>query len=207
MRVPFVPADRCCAVCGRQFDGLDGSPSSVCEECSGRDAPRFDRAASAVRYEGRMREMIQGYKFNQRLWLRDDFADWLEAAVRSRFDADAVDAVIPMPITLFHRADRGYNQSAYLASALAKRIGRRVLGGAVRRCGHPRRQAGLDELSRRENVKGTFAVRRPDLVRGRTLLVVDDVMTTGSTLSECAAALKSAGAWRVWCATLARTVR
>ena len=70
-----------------------------------------------------------------------------------------------------------------------------------------RRQAGLDEDARRANVKGTFAVRRPGRVRGRTVLVVDDVMTTGATLSECARALKASGAARVWCLAVARSIR
>lgn len=209
MRVPFVPTDGCCAVCGRPCEGFAGiGGRAVCEECSGRrGAPHFDCAASAVRYEGTVREIIQGYKFNAHLWMRDDFTDWLEAAIRTRFDVARVDVVLPMPVSLFHRLDRGYSQCAYIAKELARRIDRIYRPGVVVRCGHPRRQAGLDELSRRENVKGTFAVRRPEFVRGRTVLVVDDVMTTGSTLSECARTLKESGAWRVWCATIARSVR
>ncbi|MBR1922076.1 MAG: ComF family protein, partial [Kiritimatiellae bacterium] len=90
---------------------------------------------------------------------------------------------------------------------LARRIDRRLAKGVVVRTGSPRRQSSLDEDARRENVKGTFAVRRPELVRGRTLLVVDDILTTGATLGECAKTLAAAGAWRVWGATLARSVR
>ncbi|MBR7180447.1 MAG: ComF family protein, partial [Kiritimatiellae bacterium] len=81
------------------------------------------------------------------------------------------------------------------------------LRGAVARTGRPKRQSGLGGSERRENVKGSFAVLRPGFVRGRTLLVVDDVMTTGSTLSECARALKEAGAAKVFALTLARTVK
>lgn len=205
-RIPFVPQSGCCRVCGRSVSGQDRE--FLCEDCRRPSTrPSFDRAASAVRYEDQARDMVHGYKFSQRLWMRPDFSDWLEAACRARFDVDQVDAVLPMPATLFHRIDRGYNQSAYLAADLARRFDRRLLEGILRRKGNPRRQAGLREEERRENAKGTFAVRRPDLVRGRTLLVVDDVMSTGATLSECARALKDAGAWRVWCATLARSVR
>lgn len=167
----------------------------------------FDRAGCAIRYEAEAREAVNRYKSHGALWLRDDFCDWLEAAARARFDADAVDAVLPVPSTAWHRMDRGYNQCAYLARGVADRIGRRCEEGVLRRCGRPRRQAGLSESERRENAKGTFAARRPERVRGRTLLVVDDIMTTGSTLSDCARALKEAGAWRVWCLALARSVR
>jgi predicted amidophosphoribosyltransferase len=77
----------------------------------------------------------------------------------------------------------------------------------VKRQGKFETQSSLTEEERIENVKGTFAVRRPELVRGRTILVVDDIMTTGATLGECAKTLKAAGASRVWSVTLARSVR
>ena len=151
--------------------------------------------------------MVNRFKSHQGLWLRDDFTDWLEAAARARFDVAAIDAVLPMPVTLWHRLDRGYNQSAYLARELARRLDRRCEEGVLRRCGHPRRQAGLSEEERIENAKGTFVARRAERVRGRTVLVVDDIMTTGATLSDCARSLKEAGAWRVWCLTVARSIR
>lgn len=204
-RIPFNPDKGLCSVCGRAVEGL--RREYLCDDCSGVNRPAFDRAVSAIRYEDAAMEMIRGYKYHERLWLKDDFCDWLEGAVRARFDVAAVDAVIPMPVTLGHRFLRGYNQCGYLASDLARRIGRVFRDGVLVRTGHPRRQAGLTEDERRENVKGTVAVRRAELVRGRTVLVVDDIMSTGSTLSECARVLKSAGASRVWCATLARSVR
>jgi ComF family protein len=111
-----------------------------------------------------------------------------------------------MPATVVHRLLRGYNQCDALAKNLARRIGRKYLSNVVRRSGFPRRQSGLDADERRENAKGTFRVIRPEAVRGRTLLVVDDVLTTGSTLSECALTLKASGAERVWCVTLAKSV-
>lgn len=205
-RIPFAPADGCCRLCGRAVEGLEGE--YLCEDCRRPSTrPAFDRAACAVRFEDKARDMILDFKFHRHLWLRDDFADWLEACARARFDLAAVDVVLPMPLTAFHRLDRGYNQCAYLARALARRLDRCVREDALARTGHPRRQAGLDEDARRANVKGTFAVRRPGRVRGRTVLVVDDVMTTGATLSECARALKASGAARVWCLAVARSIR
>ena len=156
--------------------------------------------------------MVNAFKFRNHLWLRDDLVDWLEATVRARFKVAEADVVVPMPSTFWHRIDRGYNQCAYLARALAKRLGKPYDARAMRRVGSPRRQAGLTEEDRRENVVGTFACRRdfsafPPSGRPATVLVVDDVMTTGSTLSECARELKRAGAGRVWCVTLVRSLR
>ena len=203
-RLPFVPTDGCCRRCGRAAEKLNGE--FLCADCRAY-RPSFDRAASALSFDGEARDLVNGFKFRGKLWLRADFADWLEAVVRVRFKVEDVDLVVPMPSTFLHRLDRGYNQCDYLGSALAKRLekpyGRRVL----RRRGSPKKQGGLQEEERRTNVLGTFAVRSPDAVRGKTVLVVDDIMTTGSTLSECAAELKRSGAARVWCATLARSFR
>lgn len=206
-RVPFTSAVGCCKVCGRAVEGLEGE--YLCEECSGSFRPAFDRAGAAVRYEAEARELVNRYKSHDWLWLRDDFVDWLEASARARFDVDAVDVVLPMPSSALHRVLRGYNQCVYLAQGLAERIGRRFDASILRRRGGVflRRQAGLSEDERRENALDSFAVRRPSFVKGRTVLVVDDIMTTGATLSDCARALKEAGAWRVWCQTVARTVR
>lgn len=204
-RLPFVPQVGCCSVCGRAVEGL--ANDYLCEDCSGAGRPHFDRAASALRFEGVARELVLGFKFRRRLWLRDDLVDWMESALRARFDASAVDVVLPMPATPWHRLDRGYNQCAYLARPLARRVDRRYDGGILVRTGLPRRQSSLTEQERRENAKGTFRVRHAERVRGRTVLVVDDVMTTGATLSECARALKLAGAWRVWGLTVVRSIR
>jgi len=202
---------RRCEVCGRP---CDRPRRYICADCLNRipfvrpedGVYEIDDAASAVRFECETREMVHGFKFKKHLWLRDDFVDWMEAAAGARFDLAAVDLVIPMPAKVRHRIDRGYNQCEVLAFELARRIGRKCRR-LVKRQGKFETQSSLTEEERIENVKGTFAVRRPELVRGRTILVVDDIMTTGATLGECAKTLKAAGASRVWSVTLARSVR
>ena len=160
-----------------------------------------------MRYDGEARELVNSFKFRDRLWLRDDLVDWLEGVLRARFRVGEIDVVLPMPSTLGHRWNRGFNQSAVLARPLARRIGRPCGRFVIRRKGHPKKQSGLDEEERRLNAIGTFSVMRPSAVRGRTVLVVDDIMTTGATLSECAAELRRAGATRIWCVTVARSLR
>ena len=204
MRLPFVPTDGCCRKCGRDVPKLDRE--FLCEDCR-THRPHFDRVASALRFEDVARQMMLDFKFNRHLCLRDDLVDYLEGILRARFKVDEIGLVLPMPTTLWHRADRGFNQCDYLAKLLAKRLGRPFAQHALRRIGSPKRQGGLDEDERRTNVEGTFAVTRPDLVAKRTVLVVDDIMTTGSTLSECARTLKATGAARVWGVTLCRSLR
>lgn len=204
MRLPFAAQTGCCSICARPVEGFSGE--YVCDECK-RRRPSFDSAAVALRFEGHARDMILDFKFNRHLWLRDDFSDWLEAAVRARFDVSSIDAVLPMPASVVHRWDRGYNQCDPLARILSRRIGRRFDAQALSRRGCVRRQASLNEIERAENVKNSFKVARPAFVRGRTLLLVDDILTTGSTLSEASGELKRAGAYRVWVAALARSIR
>ena len=204
-RIPFIPATGVCRVCSRHVEGASGD--FLCGDCSGAFAPEFDIAVSAVRYEGKVRDALHGFKFDGRLHMMKDFAEWMAAALRARLDVAEIDLIVPVPVTAWRRMDRGFNQSEYLAADVARSIGRRCEKRALARTGRPRRQSGLSEEERRENAKGTFAVRKAALVRGRTVLVVDDIMTTGSTFSECARVLKEAGAWRVWCLSLARSVR
>ena len=206
MRIPFVPQVGCCSICGRPVIGLECD--YLCEDCANAPTrPAFDRAGSVFRFEGDARQIVLDYKFNRHLWMCDDLVSWLFAALNVRFNVPAIDLVLPMPSTLFHRIDRGYNQCAYLAKPLARLIERKYDDTILRRKGHPKRQSNLTAEERRKNAIGTFRVQHPERIRGRTVLVVDDVMTTGSTLSECAKELKAAGAYRVWCITLARSIR
>lgn len=210
MRLPFAPTDGLCRKCGRDAPGLNGE--FLCSDCTDLLKPAFDRAGSALRFEGEARELVNAFKFCGALYLRRDFADFLEAATRSRFRIGEIAFVVPMPSSLINRFYRGYNQCRYLADALSERIGVRTVPGALRRVGNFRKQATLRAEERRQNVKGTFAVTRNGARalaaagKGKAVLVVDDIMTTGSTLSECARTLKAAGAGKVWCVTLARTV-
>ena len=203
--IPFVQQVGCCSICGRAVDGLDCD--FLCEECAApATRPVFDRVGSLMRFEGAARRLILDYKFNRHLWLTNDLVAWLYAALIVRFQVAAIDLVLPMPSTLFHRMDRGYNQCEYLAKPLAKLIGRPYSASILRRKGHPKRQSHLTAEERRKNAIDTFCVRHPERVEGFTVLVIDDVLTTGSTLSECARALKAAGAKRVWCLTLAHSI-
>jgi predicted amidophosphoribosyltransferase len=91
-----------------------------------------------------------------------------------------------------------------LASALARRLHLELRPGAIRRNWATPTQTRLGVLERRRNVHGAFGVAQPEWVRGRTVLMIDDVMTTGATLSEVARCLKTAGAWRIWALAVAR---
>lgn len=199
MRLPFNPTSGLCRKCGRDAPGLDSE--FLCDDCR-MHKPHFDRAACEFRFEGEARELVHKFKFRGRIYLRDDLVDFLEAAAMARFRLEKVACVVPMPSTNVRRWLRGYNQCQYLASALAKRLGKPCLD-LLRRTGTPVRQGGLSEEERRTNVIGTFVSKNCSGIP----LLVDDVMTTGSTLSEASRTLKCAGAESVFCIALARSIR
>ena len=199
MRLPFNPSSGLCRKCGRDAPGLDGE--FLCDDCR-MHKPHFDRAVAALRFEGDARELINKFKFRGRIYLRDDFVDFLEAAAMARFMLGKISCVVPMPAVKVRRWLRGYNQCKYLASALAKRLDKPCLD-LLRRVGAPARQGGLSEEDRRANVIGTFVSKKCSGIP----LLVDDVMTTGSTLSEASRMLKQAGAESVFCIALARSIR
>lgn len=205
MRLPFVPQQGCCRRCGRDVPKFVGE--FLCEDCK-KHKPLFDRAGSALRFESEARKMMQDFKYRRHLWLKDDFVDWLEAAARSRFKVSEIDAIVAMPARLTHRILRGYNQCDILAKELARRLCVPKADYVVKFTGLRRRQAGLSEEERRENVEDAFkATALAGRLTGETILLVDDVMTTGATLSQCAKALKRAGVERVWALSLLRSVK
>ena len=203
-RLPFVPLQGCCRRCGRAVEKLD--VEFLCTDCRAT-RPAYDRAGSALAFDGDAREALNAFKFRTHFWMRDDLVDWLEAAARARFKVEEIELVLPMPSTFRHRFDRGYNQCAYLARPLAHRLGKPYSSVTLWRKGSPKRQGELNERERFQNAVGTFRVLTPSAVCGKKVLVVDDIMTTGATLSAAAAALKEAGAARVWCVTVARSLR
>jgi ComF family protein len=116
------------------------------------------------------------------------------------------EGIVPVPLHFWRERKRGYNQSELLAVSLGNLTGLPVERRALKKIRPTRSQTELSREERIENVAGAFAVRRPETVRGRTLVLVDDVCTTGATLDACASALKEAGAKRVLALTVARQI-
>ena len=203
--LPFHAAAGCCRVCGAEVTA-ETRHDFICEACAARP-PAFERARSAVRYEAPVDGLVQEFKYRRAAWLGPDFADLLEGAVRAKLDFHEIDVVVPVPLHPNRLRTRGFNQSEILADGLSRRLDRRLDTRALVRTTDTPHQARLTEEERRQNLKEAFAVADPSGVRGRTVLLVDDVMTSGATLSFAARALLDASAARVWCATVARAIR
>ena len=186
---------------GSPFCGRCGAPTAFgtygCDECRNKDFG-FEGARAPLRYEGVGEELVHALKYKGYLRVMEKaIAPLMAGLVGGR----RYDAVVPVPLHRSRLSRRGFNQAELMARGVAKRISAPVLD-KLRVVRRTRDQVELSASARRVNVAGAFASRGP--VVGRVLLV-DDVFTTGATLSECAGVLRQAGAGEVYALTLCRT--
>ncbi|MFQ5533907.1 MAG: double zinc ribbon domain-containing protein [Sphingomonadales bacterium] len=193
-----------CAGCGWPFD-FDEGHDVLCGACAAR-SPGYDRGRAVLRYHDRSRRMILGFKHGDRLDAAPAFGQWMRRAGRELFED--CHFIAPVPLHRRRLFARRYNQSAVLAHALSRETGIPVAADLLVRVRATPSQAGRSRKERVRNVRGAFKVRADGAgkVRGRKILLVDDVMTTGATVEACARVLKGAGAARVDVLTLARVV-
>jgi ComF family protein len=213
-----------CSVCGEALE-FAAAEAALCPLCQ-RAHPRFDFAISFAGYDGALRKLLHLLKYEQlrpaAKLIGGKLAQVIElSASGGRLLVEASDLksrearrnpvlVIPVPLHRSKVRQRGFNQSELIArSALRHLEGSRfeLHAGNLRRVRAIVSQTGLTRHQRRENVRGAFVVTAPERVRDRSVLIVDDVYTTGTTLNECARVLRAAGARQVVVATVARVYR
>lgn len=183
---------------------------ALCVPCR-RLEPPYVRAAAYGSYESGLRELIHLLKYDGVRPAANVLGRMLAEAIvplQPHFTAGDV-LFVPVPLHAGKRRQRGFNQAELIArSALKHEPSRRFeLEPVLDRTRETESQIGLSRHQRRENLRGAFAVNRPEEVRGREILLVDDVFTTGTTVSECARVLRRAGATKVYVATVARTLK
>ena len=190
-----------CAVCGQAVPGdTDG-----CPDCR-RRRPAFVRARAMGAYDGVLRSAIHQFKYRERPQMAVPLGRLL--IVFAREQAPALnglrfDGVLAVPMHPTRQRQRGYNQSERLARVVGAELGLPLSLNALARVRPTRPQVGLSAEARRTNLRGAFSVRDTDAVTGKTLLLLDDVVTSGSSLYECCVTLKASGAAAVYALTLA----
>lgn len=202
-------AGTACAKCGLPLIGEAGTPdpdlegADLCEGCA-RHPPAWDRGAAAVLYRGAARKAILALKHGDRLDLVKPLAGWMAMAGRDLLAE--TDAIVPVPLHWRRLLKRRYNQSAELARRLGRIAGKPAEVDLLTRQRFTQPQESMDRATRARNQSGAFAVapRRAGGLAGRSLLLIDDVLTSGATLSACAETLRAAGAARIDILVLAR---
>jgi ComF family protein len=198
----FANDDTLCWKCGAITGAIISEDKSMSVRCGRCDEGNFTAARACGLYEGALRASVLALKREPHVGRR-----LLQSMiqVQRRAPLAEADLIIPVPLHAKRERERGHNQAAVLARELARATGlepdEHVL---VRRLHTERHRAGMDPRARRDSVAGAFAVRAPKQIVGRRVLLIDDVFTTGATVSECAAVLKSAGAAEVFVLTIAR---
>jgi ComF family protein len=197
--------DPVCAQCGAPF-AVDQGEGATCAACVA-EPPSFDRARAAVVYGEASHKLIVAFKHSDRTELAPLLAGWLARAGAAIDFSGAL--IVPCPLHPRRLLHRRYNQAAMLALALGKEKTAEVAVDALIRTKATPSQQGLTAEARRRNVAGAFAIRESweKRLEGRPIVLIDDVLTTGATLSACARALKRSGAARVDALVLARVNR
>lgn len=203
-----------CVACGERIPAARAAHSEFAEYCfaCSQERPAFTRAAAYGSYDEGMRDLVHLLKYDRvrpAAGLLGRMLAEVIADLSKDFAEDPV--VIPVPLHASKLRQRGFNQSELIARAALKLhpagLDVKPNVSALIRRRNTESQTGMTPAQRRENVRGSFVVAHPADVKGRDVLVVDDVMTTGTTVSECARVLRRAGAERIFVATVARVLK
>lgn len=200
----FTGDETLCWKCGTPAGGAvaeEIKPTVRCRRC---DSETFTAARACGLYEGALRAAVLSLK--REPFVPPRLTSALREAAR-RAPLNAATLVLPVPLHPARERERGFNQATLLASAVARGTRLPLDVWSLARVAHSERhRAGMDARARRESVEGAFAVTRPRLVHGESVLLLDDVFTTGATASACARALLESGARAVFVLTAARAV-
>lgn len=193
--------DSACQGCAKDYPGLE---RLICPNCL-RQKHFYESCYAVSIYEGSLRDLLQSFKFSRAEYLAFTLQRiFLEGA--KRLDWEKIDLIVPVPLHRRKLKERGFNQSLVLAQALAASHGRKLLSRELIRTKYSQGQTLQDKKARLENIRGSFKVRRTEKIKDKRVLLVDDVLTTGATIQECARVLKEAGAKSVIVLVLARSI-
>lgn len=191
-----------CATCSEPFAGAITEVFS-CANCAHRSL-HFESAVAVYRSRGVVRKLVHEFKYGRQQHLRHPLARWLgETLDDPRLHGRRFDILVPVPLHPARERERGFNQAALLAELLSAHTSI-PLRSALERIRYTTTQTAYDRAERMENLHDAFRLRKNMNVRELRVLLIDDVLTTGSTLNECARVLKACGAISIHAATAAR---
>ncbi len=195
-----------CKICGLPFENeSEITKEMLCPNClSQKKITRLNR--SAIIYDDFSKQALLALKFKDKTENARVFAKWLKIAGQDIFKL-GIDTIVPVPLSYQRLVKRHYNQAALLAQELSKFVGIPVDLFSLKKIKHTKPQAMLQEKDRWHNIKQVFKVENITNIQGKHILLIDDIMTTGATLNECAKTLLNSGAHSVDTLTVARTLK
>jgi len=192
-----------CTVCGVPFPSSSGT-DHPCENCV-RRMPWYDFMRAPYLYAGPLMNAIQRFKYNSETHLASFLGGLLSVFARTLLSHPKEFMAVPVPLHNHRLRERGFNQSLLLAKVVSSDLKTSLDYLSLIRKRDTRSQTGLGGKERRSNVANAFSVTSAAIFKGKKVLLIDDVLTTGCTLNECARILKKSGALEVICLALART--
>ena len=205
-KLTFISAPYC-KYCGLPFENIEGPDKNMaCPNCLKQKKRIFRYSRSAIKYESFSKKMILAFKFMDKTENAKIFAKWLKIAGDDIFKSGA-DVLVPVPLHYKRLVQRRYNQSAILAKELSTLISVPIDIKSLIKHKATKPQVSFTSAGRRKNIKGAFSVKYPDNIKNKRVVLIDDVYTTGSTLTECAKVLLKAGAKSVDTLTIARVYK
>ena len=193
-----------CSCCGIPFATENGS-DHPCGDCL-QHPPPFAAARAAFVYDGTLRDLIHRFKYRHQVRLRRPLGQLMASELAEPVTAWQPDLIVPVPLHPRRLRERGFNQAILLGTFLAREWHIPLARTALDRIRWTVPQIELDHHERAANVRGAFAVRKPAAVAGKRILLLDDVLTTGSTATECARVLGKAKAAEVFVGAVARAL-
>ena len=194
-----------CYKCGHPFEQAASSKKMLCASCAKKSKTPFRLNRSALYYDDISKDLILALKFMDKTENAKTLAKWLSMAGYDIWQ-EGVDVLVPVPLHYKRLIKRRYNQSALLVKELSKITGIKADYTSLVKHKSTKPQVQFSGHERVKNVRGAFSVKHIEKIKGKRVVLIDDVMTTGSTLKECALALKKAGAKSVDTLTVARVI-
>lgn len=220
----LFPSSRLCAFCNSRTEGTGsslcagcialilryGEEKEVCPRCgrfiAGGSCPNcfdwppgvLERVVGVVPYNGLYKDKVLDLKYNGHKDISQAMGMLMAVKARACLPMDKEALIVPVPLHQLREDDRGYNQSALLARTVARELSLKYEDKALERVRYDCSQTALGRCERRVNLDGAFAVKNPAQIKGRKILLVDDIITTGATMLASAASLKEAGALEIY---------
>ena len=192
-----------CNICGDIFQ-FSINNIALCGKCL-KEKPIYDKALSCFVYNKTISKAIFEFKFYQKTFLSKFFAKFIIINIKEIIDD--IDYIVPIPMNIKRLRWRGFNQSLLLVKSVAKLINKPFISNLIIKTKHTKAQAKLKNKERKVNLNSVFKINKRylELVKNKNILIVDDVITTGTTVNKCSKVLKEAGVNKVYITSIAKT--